>query len=132
MKGTFFTLEAIISITMMVLITVLLFKSPPAKTDLSRTAYKLEAYSGLEMLETGDLREYVLNNNTNSIETELAPYVSFSRSQYSVVIWNETRNRLSALPSPSTGDIISVGYFIAGDVGNYTPREVRVFLWGFD
>jgi len=29
-------------------------------------------------------------------------------------------------------EIVSVSYFLAGDIDDYKPRDVRVYMWGFD
>ena len=38
----------------------------------------------------------------------------------------------SISPSIQADDVVTVSYFLAGDIGNYSAREVKVFLWGFD
>ena len=130
MKGALYTLESILSILMMFFIIIFLFQNPPASPEFERINYKLKAYNGLEILEkAGELRENVIDNNTTSIESKLNPYIP-DFLNYTVVIFNETSN-ITEKPS-LTGDTVSVIYFLAGEIDDYKPRDVRVYLWGFD
>lgn len=70
-----------------------------------------------------------MDNDATSIKNDLAAYVS--NLDYDVVIYNRTSN-LTAVPTITSNDVISVSYFLAGDAGNYSAKEIRVFVWGFD
>ncbi|MCX6821691.1 MAG: hypothetical protein NTW30_02825 [Candidatus Aenigmarchaeota archaeon] len=131
MKGLLFTLESFIAILMIFFIIILLFQNPPASSEFNRINYKLKAYNGLMALEkTGELRKDAVNNNAISIQNKLNPYLP-DFLNYTVVIFNETTN-ITAKPSLSlTNDSISVSYFLAGDVDDFKPREIRVYLWGY-
>ena len=129
MKGSFFALEAIIAALMVITALGFLLTTAPGTLELSTVNYKLDAYNGLKISDnTGDLRKNTLNNNVNAIETELDPYISID---FDVAIYNKTTN-ITATPSLDEEDVITVSYFLAGEMGNYTPREVKVYLWGFD
>ncbi len=90
------------------------------------------AYNGLVTLEkTGELRKDVVNNNATSIQNKLSPYL-LSFLNYTVVIFNDTTN-VTAKPSLSEmNESISVSYFLAGDMDDFKPREIRVYIWGYD
>jgi hypothetical protein len=129
MKGVSFILEAVIAC--IVLFTAIIFFFKPIQTSESpEYGYKTLAYNSLKNLdETQKLRENVLDNNATKIKSDLAPYISYL--SYDVVIYNGVSN-VTAIPTITANDVISVSYFLAGDVGNYSAREVRVFVWGFD
>jgi hypothetical protein len=132
MKGQIFTLEAGIAILMIFSAIIFLFQNPPASLEYERINYKMKAYNGLKILEkTGKLRRYAVDNNATAINDSLSPYIP-SFLSYTVVIFNETTN---TTPKPSLFQInesISVSYFLAGDLNDYKPRDVRVYVWGYD
>jgi len=131
MKGTFYTLEAAIAAAMMIVTLIFFLQKPPETLELSKANYKLKIYDALELSEdVGDLRKNTLDNNATAIESELSSYLPVYLD-YNVTIYNKTTN-LTAVPDISAENIITVSYFLAGKVGNYTAKEVRVFSWGFD
>jgi len=130
MKGQLFTLEAAIAILMILIIIVFLFSNPPESTEFSKINYKLKIYNGLKILdETGKLSTYVSNNDANAIQNGLRPYIS-NIQNYKVVIFNQTTNITQKLSLSNESEVISVSYFLVGDLDNYQPRDVRVYLWG--
>ena len=134
MKGVLFTLEAVISILMILFILVFLFQNPATSPEYQRATYKYRAYHGLEVLEKrGDLRDDTVNNNVTNIETNLDNFIPDFLT-YEVVIYNQTTN-VTEIPSSITSQndtVLSVSYLIAGDIDEYKPRDVRVYLWGFE
>jgi hypothetical protein len=132
MKGQIFTFEASIAILMILSVIIFLFQNPSTSLEYERINYKMKAYNGLEILEkTGELRRYAADNNATAINDSLSPYIP-SFLSYDVVIFNDTTN---TTPKPSLSRInesISVSYFLAGDLNDYKPRDVRVYVWGYD
>jgi len=130
MKGQLFTLEAAIAILMILIIIVFLFSNPPKSPEFNEINYKLKIYNGLKILdETGRLSTYVSNNDVNAIQNGLRPYIS-NIQNYKVVIFNQTTNITQKLSLSNESEVISVSYFMVGDLDNYQPRDVRVYLWG--
>lgn len=131
MKGLLFTLESFIAILMIFFIIIFLFQNPPTSPEFNKINYKLKAYNGLMALEkTGELRKDVVNNNATSIQNKLNPYLPATLN-YTVVIFNETTN-VTTKPSLSTiNESISASYFLTGDIDDFKPREVRVYIWGY-
>lgn len=131
MKGSFYVLESAIAIILMVTALTFVLQRMPEALELSKVNYKLKVYDALKISESvGDLRKNTLENNAAAIKTELGSYIPVFLS-YDVAIYNKTSN-ITAFPSIDSDDVITVSYFLAGRIGNYTPREVRVFVWGFD
>jgi hypothetical protein len=116
---------------MMIITTALLFQRPGETLELSKANYKLKIYNALKISDgVGDLRKNALSGNATAVDSDLDPYISDYLS-YNSAIYNRTAN-ITSVPDISSEDIITVSYFLAGKVGNYTAREVRVFVWGFD
>ena len=132
MKGQLFTLESFISILMLFFIVVYLFQNPPTSPEFNRINYKLKAYNGLKILEeTGELREDVVDNNITSIENKLNPFLP-AFLYYNVTIFNETTN-ITQIPSlANEKNTLVISYLLAGDIDYYKPREVIIYVWGFE
>jgi hypothetical protein len=129
MRGTFYTLEAAIAVVVIITSLAFVFQIEPTGIDLSKANYKQEAYNALNIVdEGGDLRDNILANNASAIESGMDSYVSVN---FDVAIFNKTSN-LTAIPDITSDDIITVSYLVSGEVGNYTPREVRVYVWGVE
>jgi hypothetical protein len=126
MKSQIHIIEVVIACVLIAGVFALFIYKPPISPELSELNYKLDALNGLKILdESGNLRKYVLEKNVETIKELLAPYI---RTNYEVALFNETTN-LTAIPSISAAKILSVSYFLAGDVGNFSASEVRVYLW---
>ena len=129
MKGISYTLEAIIAVSFLLLALVFFFK-PISISDSSEYSYKKISYDSLKALaDGGKLRQYSLNNDADSIEADLGSFISYL--DYDVVIYNRTSN-LTEVTSINEKNVISVSYFVAGEAGNYSAKEIRLFVWGFD
>lgn len=130
-KGSFYALESAIAIVLMVTTLALIVRQPTTPREYDIVNYKLKVYSVLKISDdVGDLRTNVLNNNTDAIKSEIESSVHLYLN-YEVVIYNRT-GPISGVPSIDSENVATVSYFLAGRVGNYDPREVRIFMWGFD
>ena len=109
-------------------------KNPPMMQELSKVNYKLRIHEALETLDkSGQLRLYVLNNDSTSIKNEIEDMLPSNVNTFIVIYDEDQLNLTQTFTAPSyLRDIISVSYFIAGDVEVYSPREVRVYMWGFE
>ena len=131
MRGVMYTIEAVIAVLMVLVILYLILQNPPARPEFTEINYKTQAYNGIKILErTGKLRRFVLNNDTTSIKTRLTHFISHA-VEFDVVLFNKTSN-ITTIPSIDADDVVTISYFLAGDVGNYVVREVRIYLWGFE
>ena len=109
-----------------------MFQNPPAPPEFKRINYKLKAYNGLKILEnTGELRKDAVDNNVTSIKNKLNPFIP-NFLNYNVTIFNETTNTTQMPSLTSESNTLSVSYLLAGDIDDYKPREIRVYIWGFE
>ncbi len=137
-KGILFTLETVIAILMILFIVVFIYRNPFEISGLNIIELKKKAYVGLIALErTGELRKEVIENDAAGIKNKLEPFIPGFLT-YEVVLYNSSLNSTIANTTNynSTIDeqpnVIVVNYLIAGDADEYNPRDVRVFIWGFD
>jgi hypothetical protein len=132
MKGTYYIIETAIAIFLVTSIFLLLFLSPPKNPEIERANVKNDIYRALETLNAkGSLRNQTLHNDATAIKNDLASFVPFN-IQLNVAIYNKSFQSLTTEVSDQQSDIVGVSYYFAGDIGNYTPREIRVHGWGFD
>ena len=132
MKGTYYAIEAAVAIFLMVTIFLLLFLAPQKNPEIDRANVKTDIYNGLETLNSrGSLRNQTLSNDATAISNDLDDFLPLN-IQLNVAIYNRSFNNLTAEVTDQTTDMVGVSYYIVGDIGNYTPREVRVHAWGFE
>ncbi len=132
MKGTYYTLEAIIAVLLVVAIFLLLFSTPQKNAEIDRANLKNDVYRGLDvLLAKGSLRNQTLSNDATAIKNDLDDFIPVN-IQLNVAVYNRSFHNLTAEVGDQLNDIIGVRYYIAGDIGNYTPKEIRVHAWGFE
>ncbi|MBI2542793.1 MAG: hypothetical protein HYW24_01255 [Candidatus Aenigmarchaeota archaeon] len=132
MKGMYYTIEAAIAAVMILSVFLLLFLGPPNNPEVDRANVKSDIYTGLESLNArGSLRQQALNNNATGIKNDLASFLPVDIT-VSVSIYNKTPSNLTEEVIDQNTDMIGVSYYVVGDVGNYTPKEIRVHAWGFE
>jgi len=132
-KGSLYALESAISIIMMITALALLLRAPVEPQEFSEYNYKLEAHNALEISnDLGTLAMNTLNDDADAIETEIDNYIS-SSVNFGVTIFDQDSN-ITEVPtiSGSFGNVITTSYYISGQAGDFNPREIRVYIWGFD
>ncbi len=132
MKGTYYVIEATVATFLIISIFLLLFLSPQRNPEIERANAKNDIYKGLDtLISKGSLRNQTLNNDATAIKDDLDDFLPIN-IQLNVAIYNRSLNNLTAEVIDQTADIAGVSYYIVGDIGNYTPKEIRVHAWGFD
>ncbi len=131
MKGTFYTLEASISVAMIIITIMFFLQTPQGSADISAANYKIKVHDALKFSDDiGTLRPMVLASNATGVEDEIRPYVA-GYFDYEVAIYNST-HALTPVPSIDSENVITVSYFLSGAVGQFSPSEVRVYVWGVE
>lgn len=131
MKGAYYTMEAVVAIFLMLSIFTLLFFATPKNPEVERANTKNDIYKGFETLNSkGSLRTDALNNNASAIDGELDDFLPLFTS-LDITVFNRTFVNVTSPHTEVTSDTIVVSYYIAGAVGNYTPKEIRAYVWGF-
>lgn len=122
------TLEAFIAAVLV--ITAIAFPTQflgESKT-LEELNVKKSVFNALEILDnTGRLRDYALNNETEEIEEWIEKNAN-PFYNYKVVIYDYSTNITDA-NLPERENLLSVSYFLSGDYENFAIREIRVYLW---
>ena len=128
-KGFTKIIEAAIAIILLISIISILLSKKLTVSEYSIANYKLQIFNEISTLdEIGNLRKLVLENNTEKIKEAIS---SCYKINCKIVLFNETSNITEDLTSDELKEnVASVSYIISGDVGNYVPREIRVYIWG--
>jgi hypothetical protein len=117
---------------MMFFIIIFLFQNPNTSQKSETINYKLKVYNSLLALEkTGELRKDVSDKNATAINVSLNPLLPTFLNR-AVVIFNDSSNITKKPDLSNATDSISVSYLLAGDLDDYDPRDVRVYIWGFE
>jgi len=124
-KGLLKSLESIISILTIFVFFVVFFGSNETLPEFETINWQMKGFYALRTLDQGnELRQYVLANNTNVIENELLPLVP-PEINIKVVVCQTFCEK----PDVQSEKIISINYLIAGDVNDYRPRQVVLYMW---
>lgn len=124
-KGMLKTLEAVIAILMILTVFFIYFGSKGVFPEFSTLNTEWKGFYALKNLdESNKLRSDALANNTVSIQNNLQPLLPPEVS-YQVFICQTNCGK----PAVNSEKMISVTYFIAGDIDNYSPRQIILYMW---
>ena len=130
-RGSVYTLESAIAILIMVTVLALVISRPSNETEFDVVNYKLRVYNALKISDdVGSLRNDVLAENATAIEEDVEESIQ-SAYNYDVVIYNKT-SALTEEPTIESNNVVTVSYFLSGNEGSYNPREIRVYIWGYE
>ena len=125
MKGILQSLEAVISILMVLAFFVIFFISKEPYPEFETVNWKVRGFNSLKALdESNRLREFALTNNSlrinESLQGLLPTYIDFD-----IRICDKT----CVNPNISAERIVAVSYFIAGNESGLNPREIVLYMW---
>ena len=125
MKGLLKSLEAIVSILTVFVIFVVFFGSNEVLPEFETINWQMKGFNALRSLDqSNDLRQYVLANSTGVIENKLLQFVP-PEVNIKVVVCQAFCEK----PDVESEKIISINYLIAGDVNDYRPRQIVLYMW---
>lgn len=125
MKGLLKSLESIISILTIFVVFIVYFASTEPVAEFETINWQLKGLYALRSLDqNNELRSYVLANNTQSIENKLMPYVPPEINIKVVVCQLDCEK-----PDVQSEKTVSVSYLIAGDVNDFRPRQIILYMW---
>jgi len=125
MKGIIQSLEAVISILMVLTFFAVFFMAREPFPEFETVNWKMKGINSLKALdETNRLREYVLADNILSINRSLQDLLP-SNMNFDVRICDAS----CVNPNISAEKVVTVSYLIAGNVSSFEPREIVLYMW---
>lgn len=125
MKGIMKTLEAVITILMVLVIDVIMFSAPIVPPDFESINLQLRAFSSLQTLDANnELRYYVSQNDTMTITNKLSSLMP-TNVNYLISVCSST----CIAPVINSTRILSVNYLISGDYSNFNPQQIVLYMW---
>lgn len=124
MKGYIRTLEVLLSLSLIVLTMVFIFRFPPLATTDEMNTIKYRAYNSLEYLdEKGYLRKIVLNVDRNALDKNLTVLLSGLDFDADICIDS------CFTPILPSKQVATVEYYISGYKDFYNKAKVKVWVW---
>jgi len=124
-KGLLKSLESIISILIIFVVFIVYFASTEPVAEFETINWQLKGLYALRGLDqSNELRQYVLANSSQTIENKLIPLVP-PEINIKVVICQLYCEK----PDVQSEKIVSVSYLIAGDVNDFRPRQIILYMW---
>lgn len=125
MKGIMKTLEAIITILMVMVAYILIFSVPVSPPDFESINLQLRAFNSLRALDANnELRSYVINNDNTTIKNKISSLIPTNVNLFVAICSSSCVG-----PPTNIQGIVSVEYIVAGDIAKYNPMQVIVYMW---
>ncbi len=125
MKGMLQSFEAVLSILTIFVVFVVVYGTQENLPDFEVVAFKIKAFDAMKSLDdSNQLRQYALTNDTTTIGNKVSDELPahFNRQ---VIVCTE----VCSSPDIESDKLTSVSYYIAGDVGDFRPRKVVLYVW---
>lgn len=125
MKGILRSLEAVIATTIVMVTYILLFTSNPSPPEFETINWKLQGFYALQTLDNENLlRSSVVADNVTALTNYLTPLMPADLN-FQVQICSTS----CTVPSISASKIASISYLVAGNLTNYKPSQVILYMW---
>ena len=125
MKGLLQSLEAIIAILAVMTFFITFYSGMSAIPEFDTINWKVRGFNALKALdESNMLRDAVTANSTSLLKNRLSGILA-AELNYDVVICITDCGK----PDIQSDKLTSIIYLVSGDLNNYLPRQVVLYLW---
>ena len=125
MKGISRSLEAVIAILAILAVFLNVYSGRESLPEFDTINWKIRGFEALKNLDDNNiLRDVVITNSSSLIKDRLSTLLP-SQLNYDVIICEKDCGK----PDIQTEKLTSVIYLISGDLNNYLPRQVILYLW---
>ena len=126
MRGYIYTLEVLLSVSIVIITLTYLYRTPPIKPQSEISAMKLQGIQALEYLEKkDDLRQYVIIANETDIRRRINDTIITS-IDFEIDTCTLTCNSTGV---PENKSVVSMDYYIAGYRGTHNVTKVKMWMW---
>ncbi len=117
-------LEALIAIMSILVAFVIVYRGVQTP-DIETVNWRGYGFGALQTLDNnGLLAGYTATTDNTQLNASLAPLLP-AGVNYDTVICNST----CQTPSVAAAKITSVQYYVAGNITNFSPRRVLLYMW---
>lgn len=119
------SLESIIAILAILTVFIIVYSGRDPLTEFDSITWKARGFETLKSLdESNRLRDVVITNSTSLLKDRLSALLP-SQLNYDVAICDRNCGKTDI----QSDKLTSVIYLIAGDLNNYLPRQIILYLW---
>lgn len=124
MRGYIYTLEVLLSISLIIIIVVFAFKFTPNRDVDNMPIIKDRMFNALEYLDhKGDLRPIANSLDKASLDRNLTSLLTGLNYEFDICI------DTCLLPGLPNEPVVSVEYYISGYQDSYSKKKIKVWAW---
>ncbi len=125
MKGILQSLEAVIAILAVLTVFITFYSGKDVIPEFDTVNWKARGLDALKALDDSNrLRDVIVTNDTSALKDRLSSLLP-SQLNYDVVICERNCGK----PDVQSDKLTSVVYLVSGDLNNYLPRQIILYLW---
>ena len=125
MKGMLQSLEAIMAILAILTVFSVVYSGKDPIPEFDTINWKMRGFEALRTLDgTNRLRDAVITNSSSAVKDRLSSLMP-SQLNYEIVICDRNCGK----PDIQSDKLTSVAYMVAGDLNNYLPRQIILYMW---
>jgi len=123
-KGYLYTLEVLISLSVVIITLISVFKTPEQKPEFELSIIKTNGFDALQYLDyKGDLKKFIAQRDELAIENSLKDILKDFEFETEIC-----RSNCSDVNVPKNETVIIVDYYSSGYL-NYDNEKVRLWMW---
>ncbi len=132
-KGYLYTMEVLLTISMIFIVIIFAFRAAPSKPALEISLIKGDAFSALEYLDdSGQLRPLVYSGKPLDVAElqieDLLEDILTKKVNFEIDICKNS-DACSEENAPENREIIVVDYYLSGYKKSYDFYRVRMYIW---
>jgi hypothetical protein len=124
-KGISKTFESIVAILSMLTVFIIYFSAKQTIPDFEVINREMKAFTVMKTLvENNEFRQWVLANDTEMLENKILTMMP-ADINYEIKVCSPDCSK----PNVTSENMYSVNYIVAGDVKDFRPRQIVLYMW---
>jgi len=124
-KGISKTFESIVAILSMMTVFIIYFSAKQTIPDFEMINREMKAFTVMKTLvENNEFRQWVLANDTETLKNKITMMMP-SDINYDIQVCSLDCGK----PNVTSERMSSTSYIVAGDVNDFRPRQVVLYIW---